>query len=126
MNDKLAEFIAKKTEEWASQKLGTAAYANISKVGQPALEGEIVSGSDVRVQEALRAGSATQDDIPDGTIYKQFSATQETKLTGIATGATANSTDGYLLSRENHTGAQSSGTISDLFYTMIVNSYMFN
>lgn len=31
---------------------------------------------------------ATQDDIGDGTTYKQYSATEKTKLAGIATGAT--------------------------------------
>lgn len=29
----------------------------------------------------------TQDDIPDGTTYKQYSSTEKTKLAGIATGA---------------------------------------
>lgn len=33
---------------------------------------------------------ATQDNIPDGTTNKQYSATEKTKLSGIETGATAN------------------------------------
>jgi hypothetical protein len=37
----------------------------------------------------------------------------KTKLDGIANGATANETDGYLLSRANHTGTQVASTISD-------------
>jgi len=32
----------------------------------------------------------TQDDVLDGTTYKQYSATEKTKLAGIASGATAN------------------------------------
>ncbi len=32
----------------------------------------------------------TQDDVGDGTTYKQYSSTEKTKLSGIATGATAN------------------------------------
>lgn len=40
-------------------------------------------------------------------------ATINSKLTGIAVGATANQTDAYLLSRVNHTGTQLSTTISD-------------
>jgi hypothetical protein len=62
----------------------------------------------------VTAGSdATQDDIGDGTTNKQYSATEKTKLAGIATGATANSSDATLLNRANHTGTQTASTISD-------------
>jgi hypothetical protein len=37
----------------------------------------------------------------------------KSKLDGIASGATANQTDAYLLSRANHTGTQAASTISD-------------
>lgn len=42
-----------------------------------------------------------------------FTTAQETKLSGIATGATANSSDATLLARANHTGTQTASTISD-------------
>jgi len=42
-----------------------------------------------------------------------FTTADETKLDGIATGATANSSDATLLARANHTGTQTSSTISD-------------
>ena len=42
-----------------------------------------------------------------------FTTAQETKLGGIATGATANSADATLLARANHTGTQGSATIVD-------------
>jgi len=42
-----------------------------------------------------------------------FTTAQETKLSGIATGATVNSSDATLLDRANHTGSQASTTISD-------------
>lgn len=54
-----------------------------------------------------------QDDIGDGTTYKQYSQTEKTKLAGIATGATANDTDANLKNRANHTGTQLANTISD-------------
>ena len=54
-----------------------------------------------------------QDDVGDGTTYKQYSATEKTKLAGIATGATANDTDANLKNRANHTGTQLAATISD-------------
>jgi hypothetical protein len=47
-----------------------------------------------------------------------MSSTDKTKLDGIATGATANQTDSYLLARSNHTGTQSASTISDLSTTV--------
>lgn len=42
-----------------------------------------------------------------------MSGADKTKLNGIATGATANSTDAVLLARSNHTGTQTASTISD-------------
>lgn len=54
-----------------------------------------------------------QDEVLDGTTYKQYSQTEKTKLAGIATGATANSSDATLLARANHTGTQTASTISD-------------
>lgn len=62
-----------------------------------------------------------QDDIADGTTYKQYSATEKTKLAGIATAATANDTDTNLKSRANHTGTQAASTISD-FDTEVSNN----
>jgi hypothetical protein len=47
-----------------------------------------------------------------------FTTALETKLNGIATGATANSSDATLLARANHTGTQLSSTISDLTETV--------
>jgi hypothetical protein len=42
------------------------------------------------------------------------SSAAATKLSGIATGATANSSDATLLARANHTGTQAAGTITGL------------
>lgn len=55
----------------------------------------------------------TQDSVGDGSTYKQYSQTEKTKLAGVATGATANSTDATLLARANHTGTQSADTLTD-------------
>lgn len=52
-----------------------------------------------------------QDDVGDGSTYKQYSATEKTKLAGVATAATANSADATLLDRANHTGTQNASTI---------------
>jgi hypothetical protein len=42
-----------------------------------------------------------------------FTTAQETKLTGIASGATVNATDAALRDRSTHTGTQAASTISD-------------
>jgi hypothetical protein len=59
-------------------------------------------------------GTQSADTLTDGTTNKAFLATERTKLAGIATGATANSSDATLLARGNHTGTQLAATISDL------------
>lgn len=53
------------------------------------------------------------DVVPDGTTNKAYTATEKTKLAGVATAATANSPDATLLARANHTGTQSADTLTD-------------
>lgn len=48
------------------------------------------------------------------TVAGVQTAADKTKLDGIATGATANSTDAFLLDRTNHTGAQAISTVTGL------------
>lgn len=55
----------------------------------------------------------TQDVFSDGTTNKAYTATEKTKLAGIATSATANSSDATLLNRANHTGTESADVITD-------------
>lgn len=51
---------------------------------------------------------------------EDYTTVEKTKLSGIANGATANSSDSFLLDRANHTGTQLSSTISD-FSTSVLN-----
>lgn len=62
---------------------------------------------------ANHSGTQSADIIVDGTTNKAYTATEQTKLAGIATGATANDTDANLKARANHTGTQLAATISD-------------
>ncbi len=63
--------------------------------------------------------TADQTDSEIKTAYESnantnaFTDAEKTKLSNIATGATANSTDATLLNRANHTGTQTLSTISD-------------
>lgn len=77
------------------------------------LDYEGTSGAVDSVNGQTGTVSLTADDIPNGTTAKQYTATEKTKLAGIATGATANQTDAYLLDRSHHTGTQTASTISD-------------
>jgi hypothetical protein len=65
------------------------------------------------VTAAKLGADVTQDAVPDGTTAKQFTATNQTKLSGIAAGATVNSTDAALRDRSTHTGTQSADTLTD-------------
>ena len=48
-----------------------------------------------------------------GLSTEDYTTTEKSKLAGIQAGATANSSDATLLNRANHTGTQTSSTISD-------------
>jgi hypothetical protein len=52
-----------------------------------------------------------------GLSTNDYTSAEQTKLAGIATGATANSSDATLLARANHTGTQTASTISDFSST---------
>jgi hypothetical protein len=54
----------------------------------------------------------TNKTVLDATTAS-FTTADETKLDGVAAGATANSTDAALKARANHTGTQSADTITD-------------
>jgi hypothetical protein len=90
------------TSSWSSQKttdeIGTASTADRAR--------------------ANHTGTQSADTLTDGTTNKAFLATERTKLTGIATSATANSSDATLLARANHTGTQAAATISDFQATV--------
>lgn len=73
--------------------------------------------------QGLKADSALQS-AAIGVTVQGYSATlagttasftiaKDTKLSGIATGATANSSDATLLARANHTGTQNADTLTD-------------
>jgi hypothetical protein len=101
----------------------------ISTATQTALDGK-VSTSDSRLSDSREwsAATASQADAEAGTSTSRFAFTPvrvfqaiaawwaassaKTKLDGIATGATANSSDATLLARANHTGTQAWSTIT--------------
>ena len=68
---------------------------------------------------AAANGSASPTAAEVKTLYEsnadtnEFDDAEQTKLAGIAAGATVNSSDATLLARANHTGTQALSTISD-------------
>lgn len=94
--EKLQAFIKEATLEQMKKELGSAAYVNIAPQGQPALEGQIMVGADVRVLETMR--NSVYDPEKDETI-------------DAAT--VGGNTSANLLDRTNHTGTQPAASISD-------------
>jgi hypothetical protein len=65
--------------------------------------------SDTGTDATIPLGNGTNA----GLSLNDYTTAEKTKLSGIATGATANSSDATLLARANHTGTQLASTISD-------------
>lgn len=64
------------------------------------------------LQHGPRSGD-TLHAVATTSVAGFLSATDKSKLNGIASGATQNATDAFLLARANHTGTQLANTISD-------------
>jgi hypothetical protein len=83
---------------WVGQSLAAGKVLRIDGTGAPAWAS--IAAGDLPAATTSAAGS--------------MSAADKTKLDGVATGATANSSDATLLARANHTGTQAAGTITGL------------
>lgn len=83
----------------------TSNTGTVTSVGVTVPTGLSVSGSPITT-----SGTAA---ITYTAGYQGYTSAEATKLSGIATAATANSSDATLLARANHTGTQTASTISD-------------
>lgn len=72
-----------------------------------------VSRTGTSVTVASSTGADAVVSAADNSNAGVMTAAMQTKLAGVASGATANSTDAVLKDRSNHTGTQLSTTISD-------------
>lgn len=103
----------------AKADVGLANVDNTSDVAKPVSTAQAVA--DTAVGTAA-ANALTAHAVAGGSVHPAAttatagfqSAADKTKLDGIATGATANATNAFLLDRTNHTGSQAQGTISGL------------
>jgi hypothetical protein len=75
----------------------------------------ILDANDVGATPSSHIGSGgSQHADATTTTSGFFTPSEKIKLSGISSGATANQTDSYLLSRANHTGTQAQSTITNL------------
>lgn len=63
---------------------------------------------------AVGGDAFSMGNMVETSTKKILTDTERTKLSGIATGATANDTDANLKNRANHTGSQAISTVTDL------------
>lgn len=100
-----------------SPSVSAPVYAKGVAGGIAALDadGDVVDADGVKVTGGggLPEGS-TLADLSETPMVKHFTSTEQEKLAGIATGATANDTDTNLKSRANHTGSQAISTVTGL------------
>ena len=92
--------------------LGTAATANtgdFATAAQGLLANTAVQPATLTTALAGKVNTV----VGKGLSTEDYTTAEKTKLSGIATGATANSTDAQLRDRATHTGTQTASTISD-------------
>lgn len=97
--------------EWVSGGAGGgAAWGDIT--------GTLTDQTDLQAELNLKVDKVTGK----GLSQEDYTTAEKSKLAGIATGATANQTDAYLLARANHTGTQLAATIPDFGTAVSANS----
>jgi hypothetical protein len=92
--------------------VGLGSVDNTSDVAKPVSTAQAAADT-AAMARANHTGTQSADTVINGVTNHVFTAIMDTKLAGVATGATANSTDATLLNRANHTGTQVAATISD-------------
>lgn len=92
----------------------TPAEGNAAYDAAGSASGAATAAQGYAIQRANHTGTQSADTVVDGTTNKAYTATEKTKLAGVATGATANATDAQLRDRSTHTGTQASTTITGL------------
>lgn len=99
-----------------------AAFTKVNENFTECYDNNSTTQSDLDIAEAALAGhigsgGAAHADATT-SVDGFMTAADKVKLNGIATGATQNQTDAFLLARGNATGTQLSSTISDLATTI--------
>jgi hypothetical protein len=98
---------------------GTQTASTISDFDTEVANNSAVTANTAKV--SADGSVLTHNDVTSAGSGAIITSAERTKLTGIADGATANSSDATLLARANHTGTQTAATISD-FDTEVANN----
>ena len=93
---------------------GDLSISSIANLTTSQSSTNVTINSDVGTDAVIPLGNG----VNAGVSLNDYTTAEKTKLSGIAAGATVNSSDATLLNRSNHTGTQLSSTISD-FNTQI-------
>lgn len=104
--------------ELATQAEATAGTDTIRAITPATLKAVVDAASTADRARANHTGTQSLDTTTDSATRLAMTAAERTKLGGIATGATVNSTDATLLARANHTGTQDVTTIANLTETV--------
>jgi hypothetical protein len=99
---------------------GTQAASTISDFDIEVANNTTVEANTAKI--SADGSVTTHSDVTNAGSGAIITTVERTKLSGIATGATANSTDSVLLDRSNHTGDQSASSISDFDTSVGANS----
>ena len=101
----------------------TGATGATGPTGPQGPAGEITDGSVTyaKMQDVSATNTLLGRDTAGSGSVEELNASAVRGIINVADGATANSTDAYLLSRANHTGSQTASTISD-FDTEVSNN----
>ena len=91
---------------------GTVTNAKLGNVNTATFKARTTAGSG-SPEDLTGTQATTLLDVATASLKGLISSADFTKLSGIATGATANSSDAILLARATHTGTQAAATISD-------------
>lgn len=99
---------------WVSQAASTGTLGDPVAWAQFSASGGVSAFNGRTGSITPTSGDYTAAQITETSVAKIMTDVERTKLSGIATAATANSADATLLARANHTGTQAIATVAGL------------
>ena len=98
------------TQDLSANRSFTVTATGTANLSTTQTATDVTINSDAGTDATIPLGNGTSA----GVSSNDYTTAEKSKLAGIASGATANSSDATLLNRSSHTGTQLASTISDL------------